>query len=302
MVVPIILFVAAVIQAFAGFGYAIFSIPLLLLLAGHDYKTAVVVCNVTFLLQSGIMTASVLKQIHIINVLTAGFLVPVGALLASETVFAEMNQTGFEAVFVCVFAFYLIYIAQKFLKHWPFRQSSGLGTADTTDDGSKPVAQYDTDTQKASVETKADSVRPLTWFISLLAGLVTGFIGALAGTTGPLLIYYSRYRHWDEEQLRIFLQPIFCWSALCSCVAYWRLDQHSAPSVALSTTLTLPSLPAFTAAVVLGTIIGLRIQAISKRREYSSGIDFRWYFYQIIRVLGVLMIVRLILLFIGFGR
>ncbi|MEM8669314.1 MAG: TSUP family transporter [Planctomycetota bacterium] len=295
----LILFLAAVIQAYAGFGYAIFSIPLLMLLAGRDYQTAVVVCNVTFLLQSGIMTASVVRQIRVVDVMTVGLLVPVGAWLANATVFAEMKHPWVKAVFVCVFGSYLIYIAQRFLNHWPTRETGASRTADSTDNASLSVSTDCDDGQTPSSENQSFPVRLMTWWMSLLTGLITGIVGAVSGTTGPPLIAYSRRRHWDEKQLRVFLQPIFCWAALWSCVGYWLHGPDTAPFTALTSVVAFPSLPAFASAVVLGTIMGLQLQAISNRGRESRRKTFQWYFYQIIRLLGFMMIVQLVLSLLG---
>ncbi|MEM8735157.1 MAG: sulfite exporter TauE/SafE family protein [Planctomycetota bacterium] len=285
-----ILFLAAVIQAYAGFGYAIFSIPLLMLLLGRDYQSAVVVCNVTFLFQSGIMTASVLRRVRAVDVLTVGLLVPAGAWVTNATVFAAMKQPWIRAAFACAFGAYLIYIAQQFLTRGHERDESASPESDTTGIGNPTTST----THALALESQSGVTRMLTYCISLLTGLVTGAAGVVSGTTGPPLIAYSRFRKWDEERIRVFLQPIFCWSALWSCVGYWNQGHNTVPFTVLNNVIAFPSVFAFAGAVVVGTGVGLWLQVISNRDGKHQGKKFQWYFYQVLRFLGVLMILQLI--------
>ncbi|HBE67644.1 MAG TPA: hypothetical protein DDW52_05790 [Planctomycetaceae bacterium] len=283
----LIFFVAAAIQAYVGFGYAIFSIPLLLLFVGRDYQAAVVVCNITFLLQSGIMTASVLRHIRVIEVLAVGGLVPVGAWLTNATAFAAMDQPLIRFAFASAFGAYLIYIAQQFLRRWESSASSASPALDAeetphADSGSIPDESSEHQSRLSPV---------LRCFLSLLTGFVTGATGVVSGTTGPPLIAYGRFRHWDEEHIRIFLQPVFCWSALSSCVGYWWQGHRSPSFAALNSVVASPSVFGYAVSVALGTGLGLWLQMTSIRNKQKRD-SFRWYFYQILRLLGVLMILQ----------
>lgn len=267
----LIVFFAAALQGFSGFGFALLSIPLVYALCfDFDLQIAIIFCNATFWFHSLLMSWRVRDRVRFqdASVVAAGV---IAGVLAAGPVFGQVGQ---KPVFVYGFGTFLIVLAciELYRKAKP-----ELGTNDD------PQVQH------------SRGIPDL--LLSFVFGGLTGLIGVLAGTTGPPLLIYGKIKRWDEDRIRAFVQPVFLFTAIAACVSYWSSSEKT--TVAAVDTLVTAMSPRGEASlwavaiflclsVGLGTLLGWKLKAICDRRGRPN---FRLWFYVVILCLGILMIV-----------
>ena len=161
---------AAALQGFFGFGYALFAVPLLTLVLG-DAKAAVVFSTITVFFHEAVMLVWACKRAPWVETLWLVGGIGVGVWLGLR-VFESMNSQ----VLMFLLGVSLVVMGIWKLTGW----TPGRGEA-------MPFA--------------------VRWAVT--AGVITGFSGTLTCVTGPSLIVYAGLRGWSPTFIKPFLQPLF---------------------------------------------------------------------------------------------
>jgi len=198
----IVVLLAAGLQGFFGFGYALFGVPLLTWVF-NDAKTAVVFSTTTVIFHEATMLFWAAKRAPWVETLWLVLGIGGGVVLGMFA-FDSMDS---RSLMLIVGATLVMMGAWKFTGWTPGRHG-GMGFAAHR---------------------------------ALAAGGMTGFIGALTCTTGPPLLVYAGLRGWSPMFVKAFLQPLFMVAVLSRFLGYVCVGAVSWPVVRLGLLAGIPT-------------------------------------------------------------
>ncbi len=200
----VIVLLAATLQGFFGFGYALFGVPLLTWAFGGDAKTAVVFSTITVAFHEAVMLTWAAKRAPWGETLWLVVAIGLGTALGLEA-FGSMKSPHL----MLILGTSLVFIGGWKLSGWT-----------PGGDGSMPFKVH--------------------W--ALTAGVATGFIGVLTCATGPPLIIYASLRGWSPKFIKAFLQPLFVVSIALRMGGYMWQGEVSSPILYLGLIAGVPTL------------------------------------------------------------
>ena len=195
---------AAALQGFFGFGYALFSVPLLAWAFG-DVKHAVIFSTITVVFHELVMLVWAFKRAPWVE--TLWLVVGIGGgvglgLLVFESVDSKL--------LMLLLGLLLVVMGVWKLTGW---------TPGPEDDAMGFKAHWAT-----------------------LAGAATGFCGTLSCVTGPTLIVYAGLRGWSPRFIKAFLQPLFMVAIVFRLVGFAMRGVVSWPLLKLGLIAGVPTL------------------------------------------------------------
>ena len=176
-----IVLAAAALQGFFGFGYALFSMPLLTWVMG-DPKQALVFSTITVVFHVGTMLfwaarrAPWVETLWLVGGIAAGVVLGMGVF----------ESIGSQAL---LFLLGAALVLMGVWKLWGWRPGER-----------EPM--------------------PFARHRALAAGAATGFVGVLTCATGPPLLLYAGLRGWSPKFVKAFLQPLFMVAIVLRLVGY----------------------------------------------------------------------------------